>query len=168
MNNETRGLVNQTVRQNTIHMITCTTQDGLVGIYNKSEYSSSSIEFDTVNSLIITENKSQGRSTETSVIKFSQIEQIDVSGHEMNDDCGGYCYGIRLLDTKLKEIWSCAIEDDHERYVKVLSTIQNVLKLTLENKALKKYSVRCKACDRVISKVSEQCIYCGEQKINHE
>lgn len=147
-------------------MVSCRTQQGILRVHEPGLLFSTSVLFDSKNDLIYIDKRSWGFFRATSIHRFKEIERIVVTGETRSDSDGGmdYIYIIELVAVAVNRIWRCEILNDDEQYKKVLYSIQDVLQLTFEEKSLANGSVRCKQCDRVISKVSGFCIYCGQKK----
>lgn len=144
-------------------MIKCNKLDNKLIISNSGILFSSQSIFDIKDELFRIESRNCGILRKEKIHNFSEVDQISVNGRIGHDKDEGkeFYYIIDLLDTNLNSIWHCEIVDDEELFQRILEELQSIFKSLFEEKALRKYSIRCNSCGRVISKVSTHCIYCG-------
>ena len=119
--------------------------------------------FDTINNLITIETRKWGIFRSTHVVRFRDVAKITTKYREGYDQDEGkkYYYTITLVDDNSSAIWGCHITDDYTLYTNILNALENLFRAIFEEKALDNNSTRCRSCNRLISKVSERCIYCG-------
>lgn len=125
---------------------------------------SSRVIFDGKNRVIHIDTKSFLFFSSSKSASFSQVDRITTNEKCIDAEEDRFESAIILEDQKSQEIFSWYIYNDHCSFSNALFAIYKVMDSEFTERALNNGSVKCKSCSRIISKISEWCIYCGKSK----
>ena len=129
-------------------------------------FSSSRVFFNATNKRILFDTRRFIFFSSLKSTPFSDVDRIITKSNCVDAYEDIYVFIIILEGKKSEEIFSWEIYNDHSLFSDALFAIFKIMDREFTDRALNNGSVICKSCSRVISKISERCIYCHCCPIN--
>ncbi len=124
------------------------------------------LSVDVKHELIFVERKEYFFIKTYTVHRFDEVEEIVTDYGEFNlsedrDVSSMYLY-IKAKDRSV--IWSSVFIQSELKFRDIIQTLQNIFAPYIHKK--NEHQKQCPECNRLISKVSRHCIYCGCRKVS--
>lgn len=145
-----------------------TKKGGRLVLSNKGQSQSGRLEIDQTRKMVFIASLQPSLIHQQEKYRFDELDclKVDVDVVPDMDDGEDSFYILELLDKNQHCIWSCSARNSRDTYISINTEICKALDIDNHSKVFQITQCRCKQCDRMISRYSKFCLYCGAKPSN--